>query len=110
MIGKIFLKIKRNLVKYIEILYILPSFFYLEFENKTLNYYDSYGTTGLLEDDGVETLPFFDDYDIEYNDALLMRQFAENALNNINAIQGFKSGSLDKFLVIINTIIEKKLH
>ena len=42
MIGKIFLKIKRNLVKYIEILYILPSFFYLEFENKTLNYYDSY--------------------------------------------------------------------
>lgn len=66
-------------------------------------------STGLLEDDGVETLPFFDDYDIGYNDALFMRQFAKNELNKINKIQGFKSVSLDKFLVIINTIIEKKI-
>jgi len=67
------------------------------------------GNTGLLEDDGVETLPFFDDYDLTYINALSMSAFSKDKIDKMKKIQGFQSETLDKFINILNVIIEDKL-
>jgi len=66
------------------------------------------GRTGLLKEDGVETLPFFDDYELSYNNALVMNDYSQKAIFKLLSTSGFKSDALDKFNLIINTIITTK--
>jgi len=66
------------------------------------------GKTGFKEDDGVETLPFFDDYILTYQDALNMKEFSNNQINEMNRQEGFNSKEIKKFNNIINFIIENK--
>jgi len=65
------------------------------------------GRTGLLED-GVETLPFFDDYEISYKKIICMQSFSKKVIIKLKKTSEFRSKSLDKFCKIIDTCICKK--
>ena len=62
------------------------------------------GKTGFVEDDGVESLPFFEDYEITYMQALLMKEYAKENTKGLN----LQSETIDKFYNILNTSIEKR--
>ena len=62
--------------------------------------------TGSLAD-GVETLPFFDDYTIALDVLLTMQQRAQNAVERITT-PGFKSIAVDKYLNMLSSAIDSQ--
>jgi len=66
------------------------------------------GTTGFLKEDGVETLPFFEDYELNYTSAIAMNEYSQKAISQLLSTSGFQSDALDKFNLIINTVLTTK--
>jgi len=66
------------------------------------------GSTGFLENDGVETLPFFDDYEITYDNAVSMYNFSNKTIIKMKSDTSFKSEAIDKFCNILKTIMQTK--
>lgn len=63
------------------------------------------GLTGFLLHDSSETLPFFEDYILTYNNALSMNIYSKNTISKLLSTPGFHSEVLDKYCLIINTIL-----
>lgn len=66
------------------------------------------GKTGLVEDDGVEILPFFDDYELTYDNAVSMYIFSKETITKMKSNASFKSETMDKFCNIIETVMQTK--
>ena len=66
------------------------------------------GSTGFVKDDGVETLPFFEDYELNYTNAVAMNDYSQKAISKLLSTAGFQCNALDKFNLIMNTILTTK--
>jgi len=66
------------------------------------------GSTGFIKDDGVQILPFFEDYKLTYLDAISMRDYSHVNIQKMMSTSGFYSTSLEKFCKILDNLIESK--
>jgi hypothetical protein len=66
------------------------------------------GNTGFVEEDGVESLPFFDDYELTYMNGLAMHNYSEKVIFKLLSTPSFESETLNKFNLIIALLLDKK--
>ena len=66
------------------------------------------GETGLLEDDGPETLPYFDDFELSPSQVEAMLERFEEAASRLRSKPGFTSVALDKFEKILKRASQER--
>lgn len=66
------------------------------------------GTTGLLADDGAETLPFYDDFELTPEVIERMYNKFKSRYEELSLVPGSNSHSLEKYKSIITVAVEKK--
>lgn len=64
------------------------------------------GKTGLLEDDGPETLPFFDDYILEIKHIQSMRARFLKRSKELGSASGFNSSAMNKLGTMLEQAID----